>query len=519
MANFPISVELNPIGDSKLADASLRGNVKHLLKKMTLKQQQESHQTVNEFKLFGLNGEVITVLDNGRRLEVWDWTPHSSANTLTGALHLVAGITFPIDVSNVWPLSCSRRDNYYQLIVRGESNVLYFADNENTWMELPLKAPITDLTISGNSQWFVLADNTTGLLLIHETNTLKLVTTLQTKVRNSKAVFDIKGHWICILGEKAHLTKIVLNQNGKLLNKLLTSLGKKTLDSIQVISQVSQNKINHFYNPDTPAVSDTSSYSELISTWFNSFSNTSDYPTILDVSLEKPHLITQFQVRDSCSAVSLSPNDLHLITVSKRGDDISLWDFSKFHTQITLGDKWSRGATIGAIDMIKWGNSGEVFIKSFGSNSIRSLDTTTGEINWKISNTKFKDFAPVRSEFDACITVNEDIITLDGVQVKSYLTLPKVTTTYPEPSNIKLPPLLVDDDHIEIESCKPFIPLYSLDNVTFKEIDCNFSNWTNYSSIPPQVYQLRTPKLNIPQLKSQNSSIDGEISICMATNL
>ncbi|CDK26199.1 unnamed protein product [Kuraishia capsulata CBS 1993] len=155
---------------------------------------------------------------------------------------------------------------------------------------------------------------------------------------------------------KIPLSPVKVDGKRTLLNKFMKSLSATAIDSavkLVEVSQTSQRKAD-FRNSKQDI----------------SKGNQKSYLVLLNLESMKP--IMAFPVPGGCSHVSLSPYDMALTTTTMRGDEILMWDFSSFKSNVILVDRFKRGKTAGIIDQVVWAS---------GNKSIGVL-SRTGSIHW-----------------------------------------------------------------------------------------------------------------------------------------
>lgn len=499
----------------------LPANLRYAVQKIG---KQDEHASKEWPKLaFGGNGEVFKRVES-HLIEVWDWVPCGGRKASTGQLFLAGTLELDVkhsSISKFWPGFCNRAACDYTAVVQTEEGEMVVIKTNAAEVVLEWTGG-EHICVLASRLHLVLGNNDTGELWVFDWCTATPRLKLYTVVRKGRAVVDLCGDWLALLSPKSTLTPVAINHTTRLLDKVLASVGKTTLDSLLALSKETHSCISKLYAPRSDVSQEhcqTVSATRAASAWLNMVSPSCDYPLILDLSDSSPQQICQFQAREGVSSLSLSPNDLSILTVSRRGDDICLWDFTHFTTSITLREKWSRGTTSGAINTVRW-FSGKLFMQTANSNTIRRFDLASGNLDWRVAIPNLCQCSPVTETLLCAFTTTNDIVLLDGPSIKSKLELPTDShQTQAQQQSLLSAPQLCNDDHVEIETYRPFTPLYAAKNVQFGKFPLNSPNWIAIPSNIDKVYKLNSAnRLSSSNLPKPATALD-DISICLQTTI
>ncbi|GMM31300.1 hypothetical protein DAMA08_040450 [Martiniozyma asiatica (nom. inval.)] len=571
--------------------------------------------------VLGSNGELITAFpaneNNETFIDIYDWMAHEIESDPIEIeekmMYLVGTVKLPKSalILKLMPIICQRSTNYYKLLLiinhqsSNQENNIRFAvvNNLGNYKELNDLPPVDidinyDINDSYSKEWYILADNKRGKLWIFDNENDQLICELITKVRNEKAIFDLKDNWLIYLAsdkeeiDKKSIVPVEISGEKSMANKLMKGFSKTALDALMTFSEVSQSKIrcilpnqnesnsnnnnnnndnsNNFTTNNNNKIKKTSNnypteesndvttkgYSEIPLQVLNSINRDSDYVTIIslnqfrdrkpkkkDFKIKSPQIITQFPLSSGCSYIKLSPYDMYLITVSSRGDNIYLWDYTLFTSKIILQDKWVRGKTSGVVGNIIWSKGENIFwIRTEGSGSLRGfvidwsnyesakdrkrkrknfknnneITTKNGNFDflindsnfkptsgmiWCLSNFHFKNFQLFQNKqsetFLACISKEDNILVINSQTglIDSMICVPDKHAPISENfnfSNRNNIPVQIESknlneidplDEVEIETCKPFLPLYDNKNIKFGTIEGKTLNLFDFGNL------------------------------------
>ncbi|ODV97626.1 hypothetical protein PACTADRAFT_73337 [Pachysolen tannophilus NRRL Y-2460] len=447
-----------------------------------------SSVTPNTVIEFGPNGEVI--ISYGNNVEIWDWFPSPLDDTtrLTdsgGTLYLVASVN-GIDgiVSTLCLLKANRkRSNYTSLVGYVKKNEDYFQIIDFTQNKPATKRNLSLLPSTIGSgpytckvleDYFVISTSE-GSLSIFNLKDYSPLTHLELncKVINNNPVYDVQENWLVYspstidgnyqqiisndyLGHKEEnnadnrihngipehlkITPLNLPKPGPLLNRLLKNLSSTAIDGVFKFTEVSQSRLKQYLNTSQQQqihaaqqndgklyATSSTNLKETITRILNPLNGTSSRQFLILVSLEIGKPLFVFSPPGGCSHVSLSPYDLLLSTTTLRGDDIFIWNYTKFNKQIVLVDKFKRGNTPGIVDQVFWCEKNKaVGVISRLSGSLHLFKTDFEGLDSDIGNSR------------------------DGSWVLSNCGLKKITTGYEVAQlNASSPSSVLDDSRSE----------------------------------------------------------------------
>lgn len=187
------------------------------------------------------------------------------------------------------------------------------------------------------------------------------------KLRNDNPMVSLSGLWIAYIpveAPPAPLTPMRLPPRGPLFNRVLELLSAATIDGVVKLLAVSSRRLREYLASDldlTPEVQpqgnpEQTTTSPLLRTalsnlLFPDASRSSSRVTIQDL---KAGVLARFTPPGGTSVLSLSPHDCHVVTASRRGDHLYIWDLSRTPSHVLLVGKCKRGKTAAAIDRVVW---------------------------------------------------------------------------------------------------------------------------------------------------------------------
>ncbi|KAG7894220.1 hypothetical protein KL908_002497 [Ogataea polymorpha] len=363
----------------------------------------EQKRSIYNIREFGGEGEVYMVHDDC--IEVWDWVIPGKMQS-DRRLWMVAKVTDLVprgSVLKVFPI-CSRRHRgeYFALVlVRNAYKELQFlivdfSAGNVTGLTYAFKGQDVSFVVKGlrSTNHFAIGSSN-GTVAVYNVRSRQLLATYGCIVVNNEPVFDLCGDWLIYNAppqsktlnkwQAEHdITPLKLSKHVSLLNKLWKGLSKTALDSVLMFSEISHSKLRRLFSRDGLAQNGeqasalstdddellrSHNFREMLAAILNTLNVNSNYLVMVDVARKETMFC--FSPPDGCSAVSLSPFDLSVATVTNRGDDIYLWDYSKFDKDITLLDKYKRGKTSAVISDILWtGNNQSLVLLSKPNGSI-----------------------------------------------------------------------------------------------------------------------------------------------------
>jgi hypothetical protein len=504
--------------------------------------------------ILGVNGEIYHISET--KIQVFDWLPNlcnKSENVLLSdkSLYLIHSIKQPILFKTVqtFPLHFNRVNKNTKILYILETSYgydLYYKDllkNVETYIPFPLNKDVEYFSVPVDSNdYFILYEKVTGLLYVFDYENLSLVSKFHVEIDNDVPVFDIRGHYLIFSAnsssksqiDKKSLSQVNLSTKNSLINKLIKTFSNTAVDSMFLFSEISQNKINKLMestgsidNENELNIDNTNkngngneienekiknNYRDIFIELYNTISKSSSYIQAYDLSSSTSKPLFQLSIPTGCGKISLSPFDLQFLTISHRGDDIFLWDFTNAEDSIILIDKYTRGKTSAVIESINWG---------YGNSSILCLSKQNGSLHyfineslrnyedlqirkkkkkkdklsvvnnfksnnksWCLSNLKLKNFQIIRpifiKDFIVGITEKNDLLQIDieTGNINGFIDF-FVLTDY---DNDEVGPAIMNDHtdqlvmdltnkEIEVETCKPYLPAYNNRNYKFLEIN------------------------------------------------
>lgn len=481
--------------------------------------------------IVGPHGEMYLVHEGF--IQVFDWFPVSKRNNIDERwLYLIHQFEFPqiFKVRIAFPLHYDRLTDTLRLLFIVETSkgleLCYQDCSEN--VDLPIDFQLDAAAqyvgiVVDSKECFVLYNKTSSVLSIFNYESLKLMGEFKVQVVNGNPVFDLKGshltyHIHCDDNEAFDKEKFVpvnLASKGSLLNKLIRTFSNTAIDSMLMFSEVSQHKINNLIEKRKELEKQDSNvqftkelknnYRDIFVEMYNTISKSSSF--IRSVDLQTGKEIFKLNIPTGCSKISISPYDLQLLTVSKRGDELYLWDYTTCGDTIILQDKYTRGKTSAIIDAIQWGSgSDSIFCLSrssgslhcFVNESLSNYEDFTVRKNmklsnkkrflnpnnksWCISNMKFKHIAVVNLTFIKPFVIAIDkhenllLIDYDKGNVVACIDFTKYTCPSMVSNNKRIEATgsirsdLMNKE-IEVETCRPFLPSYNNKKYKFVEVE------------------------------------------------
>lgn len=245
---------------------------------------------------------------------------------------------------------------------------------------------VADCDIAGSFLYvlkthFVVVDSEGRIALYDRTSYQRTDTKWKCRMYNAAPVLDLQGDWLVFNTTEAtydSATPLELPRPGPLLNRLLQNLSATTIDTIIKIAQISHRNLKKYLNNEQ-IIKDT--FTKLL----NALNETNKQYLQL-VNLATMETMFVFSPPGGCSKVSLSPYDMALTTVTLRGDDILVWDFTFYNKQISLLHKLKRGKTPGVVKQIVWNSVSNLGILSkSGSLHWYDLDWDSEYHSWVLS--------------------------------------------------------------------------------------------------------------------------------------
>lgn len=459
-------------------------------------------------KEFGENGEVI--VSSGNSIQIWDWTTGDQTS-----LSLAACLDdIPLNLSMICPLKCDRSARSYVILI------CYATEDDPFVLEVRSNKPSENITLRRQrgtgpftvkrSTGFYVVSSLEGNLTVYDMATHKpLNVKLDCKVFQKRAIFDVQNHWMvynasfeeslsAVLNAKeGQLTPVNFSKADNFLNKVLKNLSSTAIDGVIRVSRVSQSKIRNYLNPQEAAKGDSHTFTSMkdvkntINKIISHLNGSSSKDVLILVPLDELasgnwNPIFMFSP-GGCSHVSMSPYDMLLSTVTLRGDNIFVWDYTKMTSSVNLVETFKRGSTPGIIEQTLWGKgNGFLCTVSGGSGSVRCFmndpNDKTGftleeSQSWVFSSLLCKKIALGP---DATILVFDDSDDLriiePGGKISSKFQLPYETSReFVERRLSPIPTVLQTQDPLSeaiIETCSPYPVIFANKRVgfsTFKE--------------------------------------------------
>ncbi|KAG7714761.1 hypothetical protein KL949_004597 [Ogataea haglerorum] len=408
--------------------------------RVELDSKTEQKTSAYNIREFGDEGEVYMVHDDC--IEVWDWVIPGKMQS-DRRLWMVAKVTDLVPrgfVLKVFPI-CSRRHlgGYFALVlVRNAYKelqflVVDFSAGNVTGLTYAFTGHDVNFVVKGlKSTHHFAIGSSNGTVVVYNVRSRKRRATYSCIVVNNEPVFDLCGDWLIYNAPSQSkslkkwraehdLTPLKLSRHISLLNKLWKGLSKTALDSVLMFSEISHSKFRKFFSREGLAQSGeqasglstdddellrSHNFREMLAAILNTLNVNSNY--LLMVDLARNQTMFCFSPPDGCSAVSLSPFDLSVATVTNRGDDVYLWDYSKFDKDITLLDKYKRGKTSAVISDILWTSNNQSLVllsKPNGSVHLFVNESLTGMLQSRPSSRQLSDNQNAeQTPFDWCIS-------------------------------------------------------------------------------------------------------------------
>ncbi|ODV86228.1 hypothetical protein CANARDRAFT_27476 [[Candida] arabinofermentans NRRL YB-2248] len=565
----------------------------------------------------GPNGEIFLGFSDA--IEVWDWFPAKSERESPslgesdGNLYLVGSSTFEdYCILKIFPILSDRIHSKYKVLclVKGtdkdvEFMMLDLNSQTFTILDMPfVQGAKYSAKANDSDRFYIIANNSTGeLSVFNKDNNEKIDLQFISKVVNGKSVFDLKGNWLVYNASSSKdpllnkylnnlpITPVQLSGQSTLIDKIWKGLSKTAIDSMFILSEISQSKIKKMFakkqtgNPSEqspnqqPSSADTSqsksddedemmkpqNFREIIGKLLNTLNVNSHYLLAFDLSLQQPMFC--FSPPEGCSYISLSPYDLLLSTVTTRGDDLYLWDYTLWDKNVVLVDKFKRGKTSSVVDGVVWGEANQSVlmlsklngsIHSFSNDSLLDYtesDTFSGttstkrgkdvdpNFNWCLSNLGFKKISIINaagSNDGELITFDDksNLFMIDTVtgSINWKLELPisaSTTLDYAEPDAVEG----ADDDEadsneesyeseeetddvgdrliegtnilsqVDIEICRPYPSLYNNRRIHFSKFVDQDIDLGTFGDLPMEYKDVKFGRIN-GDVKFKNASGD-----------
>ncbi|KAH3662228.1 hypothetical protein OGAPHI_005476 [Ogataea philodendri] len=489
-------------------------------------------------KQIGPDGEVY--LGSQNVLELWDWdllsqAPEKRALCLLYRFSLAKETT----ILGIYPLTSYKTAASCQTLVlvknvykEYELIVLDMKTLDKTVIQSKIDQHELNISVCpSNGNYFGVA-SPSGKLSVYSTSDRKLVSTFDCTTVNNQPVFDIVGSHLIYYAASGDPritswlktqapTPLRLAHQISVLNKIWQSFSKTVLDSMVMLSEISQSKVKKMFSAEkldglgdaTSAVGSgddemlrSKKFREMLVTILNTLSANSSYVVVVD--LDASQIQFCFSPPDGCSAIKMSPFDLTVATVTTRGDDIYVWDYTKYDKEITLIDKHKRGKTSAIVTDLFWSNDDRSLvllsklngsIHSFANESLcglsqtRSSSQSSDELgplkspyNWCLSNFGFKKIGLIKQSVNqahwtytnelVALTATGDVAVVDlatgainwkvsfqpigsgtaGGQTSSTIAASLETVTSSDPVSL-----------MEVETCKPYAYMYNNRRVQF----------------------------------------------------
>lgn len=518
--------------------------------------------------ILGAKGEIYRLSDFS--VEVFDWVPTAPPDSDTSAethnaLYLIhrmdltrspslntdPKVPTEVKIVRVFPLFYDRNNGSNLLrmlyIIKTSHNGLGLCLKESNKGEVDIAFQIDSYMDYSSvpvdsEEYFVLFNSKKSILYTFSYQTASLVGQYNVQCLNGHPIFDLKGTFLIYHVDSAsnstisrqNLIPINLSSKNNLLNKLIKTFSNTAMDSLLMFSEVSQNKISRIVEKkqelehkstangedqngarngtgDTPLNGDEDesrlkdTYKQIFVELYNTISRSSSYVELVDLSNKRQ--LFQLSLPTGCSELSLSPFDLQFLSVSNRGDDIYLWDYTHANDAIVLVDKYCRGKTPAVVQALNWGpgnssvlclSKGNGSLHCFLNESLRNYESLKirktehaskqtkmlGQPNrpWCLSSLKLRDFAVVRplfvSDFVVALDENSSLlkINLETGVIAGYVDLKPLSFSgkglghQPHKQNKKVSALLMNRE-IEVETCKPFLAAYNNTRYKFIEVE------------------------------------------------
>ncbi|CAN3363345.1 hypothetical protein DICA0_D16336 [Diutina catenulata] len=163
-------------------------------------------------------------------------------------------------------------------------------------------------------------------------------------------------------------TPLKMPPRGPLLARVLSSFSKSALDGLVRLSAASSKRLKRAVAEGTSADYRASSISRSVgrllyqtaASTASSLQKTAenmqpgDCQLVKVVDLASGHTLAVFKPPGGVSHLSLSPHDLHLLSVSARGDAYYMWDLYRLPREVALVGKFTRGKTSAVVTRVFW---------------------------------------------------------------------------------------------------------------------------------------------------------------------
>lgn len=520
--------------------------------------------THNISTCIGNTGEIFRIDSNNFKIDVYDWIPRdiirqNGISIDNKSLYLIDSFSNLNDNNfkqkKIFPL------NHYgdftlpnYLIIYENNKLIQVSINGKLWnlrFQFDSNSEYEPYLIDSN-KFIVLFNKTKSTLHLFQYSNFELIDTFEIETENSNPLFDLKGSFLMYVpkiiknNDKKNLTPVNLSSKKNLMNKLMKTFSNTVMDSMFMFSEITQQKIKKKLNDSNKMLDNNENqtendnnytnkenYMDLFTELYNTITKNSSYIYAIDLTTKKQ--LFKLSIPYGCSKISISPYDLQFLTVSKRGDEIFLWDFTNSNDSIVLMDKYIRGKTSSIIDQLEWGTGNQSILclsrqhgslhyfineslrnyedlktrknekkkskNNFSITATKNDGTNTHDNNnnnnneyfnnnsWCLSNLGLKEFKIVRSLFikDFIIALNSEnnLLTIDIESgcIDGFLKIDDSQT-----KNVKLnfkDDIIIDietediNPEIEIESCKPFVPAFNNKKYKFKQIEMIDNNTNN----------------------------------------
>ncbi|CAN6674950.1 hypothetical protein TRVA0_074S00188 [Trichomonascus vanleenenianus] len=374
---------------------------------------------------FGPSGEALVSYANS--LQLWEYDPVASGGvyTVSGSANNIDGI---IMSSTLIP---GTRQAIVQS-VRKRTSILevYNLVTPETAEPPKVKTLVLPPSSSGPGPYSVYCPVNSGYIAIIAAN--GLVTLLSARDftplalsgleaalnADGKPLFDVQGRWLAIAtpaaskGQQTGRTPLKLPPSGPLYERIVETVSNTAAASLKSLSDAGVAGIKAYLNKDQvpspsataiPGTSPTNynDHQRPISVLNGLFSDSSNGLDVQIIDIPTESTICHFTPIAGVSALSLSPHDAILATVSTKGDSMYTYDVTFVPKEVSVTGRYVRGKLPARVVRIIWDSYGGLGIITADKGSVhwfdkrRSLNSTNKV--WKLSAWGIQDavFVPL----------------------------------------------------------------------------------------------------------------------------